>query len=114
MKDLIKEYRNAQKQVAVCYEKICVTSDGFYYFTCLRSYGSIQWNTFINEFLVQELCNEFQDGYDGIVDVYTNNPNNNIDTYGDVEIKSLEELHNLSKDNISLSRAMTNWIAKSY
>jgi hypothetical protein len=113
MKELIQEYKDAQEQVAIVYDKICKTSDGFIYITCLRSYGSIQWRTFINQFLTQELCNEF-DGYDGIVDVYTNNPNNKIDSCGSVVYKSLEELQNLSKDNVSMTRAITNWMAKSY
>jgi hypothetical protein len=110
MKDLIQEYKDAQDQVYILRNKIKNTSDGFIYLTCIRCYGSIQWITFNNEFLTQELCDEYN-GDNGIVDIYTNNPNNTINSYGDVEVKSLEELQNLSQDNISMSRAITNWIA---
>ena len=113
MKDLIKEYKDAQNLVNEIRRRIKNTSDGFIYLACLRCYGSIQWITFNNEFLTQELCDEYC-GDNGIVDVYTNNPKNTINGYGDVEVKSLEELQNLSQDNISMSKAITNWIAKSY
>jgi hypothetical protein len=113
MQELIKEYRDAQNLVNQIRHKLNNASDGFIYLACLRSYGSIQWITFNNEFLTQELCDEY-DGDDGIVDIYTNNPNTTINSYGDVEIKSLEELQNISQDNTSMSRAITNWIAKSY
>ena len=112
MKELIQEYKDAQEQVSLLRNKIRNTSDGFIYLICLRCYGSIQWITFTNEFLTQELCNDYN-GDDGIVDVYTDNSNNTIISYGDVEIKSIEELQNISQDDISMSRAITDWIAKS-
>ena len=113
MEELIQEYEDAQSLVNEIRHRISKTSDGFIYLACVRCYGSIQWNTFINQFLAQELCDEYN-GDDGIVDIYTNNPNNTINSYGDVEVKSIEELQNLSQDNISMSRAITNWIAKPY
>lgn len=88
--------------------------DGFLYFTCLRSYGSVTWDTHVNEVSVQNLCYDYSDGHDGIVDVYTNNPNNTIQTSGLVEVLSLDELQNLSKDNVNMTTAITNWIAKCY
>ena len=111
MKELIEEYGNAQNLVNKIRQQLSITSDGFIYLACLRCYGSVQWITFINEFLTQELCDEYN-GDDGIVDIYTNNPNTTINSYGDVEFKSIEELQNLAQDNISMSRAITNWIAK--
>lgn len=112
MKELIQEYKDAQNLVDKIRTRLNNASDGFIYLACLRCYGSIQWITFSNEFLTQELCDEYF-GDNGIVDVYTNNPNNKIDSYGSVVYKSLEELQNMSKENISMSRAITNWIAKS-
>lgn len=112
MEELIQEYNNAQNLVHKIRKEIGNTSDGFIYLACVRSYGSVQWITFINQFLAQELCDEYN-GDDGIVDIYTNNPNNTIDGYGDVEVISIEELQNISKDNISMSRAVTHWITKS-
>lgn len=111
MKELIEEYGKAQNLVNKIRQELSNTSDGFIYLACLRSYGSIQWITFINEFLTQELCDEYN-GDDGIVDIYTNNPKSTINSYGDVVFKSIEELQNLSQDNISMSRAITNWIVK--
>jgi hypothetical protein len=113
MQELIKEYRDAQDHANTLLKKLKNTSDGFIYLACVRCYGSIQWITYNNEFLTQELCDDYN-GDDGIVDIYTNNPNTTINSYGDVEIKSLEELQNISQDDTSMSRAITNWIAKSY
>lgn len=113
MKELIQEYKDAQNLVDEIRIRLNNASDGFIYLACIRCYGSIQWITFNNEFLTQELCDEYF-GDNGIVDVYTNNPDTTIDSYGSVVYKSLEELQNMSKDNISMSRAITNWIAKSY
>jgi hypothetical protein len=112
MTELIQEYKNAQNHANTLLKKLKETSDGFIYLACVRCYGSVQWITYNNEFLTQELCDDYN-GDNGIVDIYTNNPNNTINSYGDVEIKSLEELQLLSQDNISMSRAITNWIAKS-
>ena len=111
MKKLIQEYKDAQNLVNEIKHRISNTSDGFIYLAILRSYGSIQWITFINQFLAQELCDEYN-GDDGIVDIYTNNPNNTINSYGNVEVKSIEELQDLSQDNISMSKAITNWFSK--
>lgn len=113
MKELIQEYINAQNLVDEIRHRLNNASDGFIYLACIRCYGSIQWITFSNEFLTQELCDEYN-GDNGIVDIYTNNPNNTINSYGDIEVKSIEELQDLSQDNISMSRAITNWIAKPY
>lgn len=108
---LIEEYRQAQAKVSELYKKLSETSDGFLYITKTRCYGSISWCDYANEYLVQELCDEYY-GDNGIVDVYTNNPNHSIHTYGDVEVMSLEQLQELSKESISMSEAVCNWIAR--
>ena len=113
MKELIQEYKDAQNLVEEIRTKLNKASDGFIYLACLRCYGSIQWITFSNEFLTQELCDEYY-GDNGIVDVYTDNPNTTVYSYGSVEVKSLEELQDISQDNTSMSRAIANWIAKPY
>jgi len=85
--------------------------DGFSYITCLRVYGSIQYDSHTNEQTVQELCNEYT-GDNGIVDVYTTNPDHCIGTYdGEVVVLSEQELKDLSKDNVSMSRAISNMYA---
>lgn len=110
---LIEQYQQAQQQVNELYSQICNYSDGYVYISCLRCYGSLTWDNHVNEFVVQELCNEYY-GDNGIVDVYTNNPNHNIRTYGDVNVMSLEEIQNITQNNISMGEAVTNWITRSF
>jgi hypothetical protein len=96
MEQLIQQYRDAQQRVEDLYKQICNTEDGFVYITRLRCFGMVYRETHKNNFTVQELC----DGYigdNGIVDVYTNNPNHGIDTYGSVYVVSLEELEDMTK-----------------
>lgn len=111
MKELIEKYKLAQAEVSKLRSQLEETPDGYLYFSKLRCWGSISWSTHLNEFTVQELCDEYW-GDNGIVDVYTNNTNHNISTYGDVEVLSLDELKDLSKKSVSMSQAITNWISK--
>jgi hypothetical protein len=110
MEELIKKYQEAQTRVNEIYNELSEHSDGFIYLTCLRCYGSISWNSHKNSFMVQELCDEYY-GDNGIVDIYTTNPNPNIETYGTINILSEEDIISMSKEDISMSRAMCNWIA---
>jgi hypothetical protein len=71
----------------------------------------LTYETYTNKFFVQELCNEYY-GDNGIVDVYTTNPDHGISTYGAVYTMSLEDIQEMSKDDISMSRAITNWIVR--
>lgn len=112
MKELIEKYEMARSKANKLYQEILDTSDGFIYMTCLRCYGSIRWKHHNNEFSVQDLCNEYY-GDNGIVDVYTNNPNHKIDSYGSVLVKTYEEIVDMSKENISMSNAICNWMTKS-
>jgi len=77
----------------------------------LRCYGSLTWDDHVNQFTVQQLCDEYY-GDNGIVDVYTTNPDHSICTYGDVTVMSLEEIQNIAKDNVSMGSAVMNWIAR--
>lgn len=56
--------------------------DGFKYECKLLSYGIKSTIILNNPYSVQELCNKY-DALEGIVDVYTTNPNLNIHNYGD-------------------------------
>ena len=111
MEQLIKEIEALESKLSALRSQLHEHTDGFLYLTCLCSYGSVNWQTHNNEYTVQELCNEY-DGYDGIVNVYTTNPNSSISNYGEVSVMTLDEIQNISKDNISMSRAITNWITK--
>lgn len=76
-------------------------NDGFIYICEVRSYGNRWKNVLTNELSVNDLCVEY-DGYDGIVDVYTTNPDAKISNYGKVNyIKSEEDYHKW-KDATSL------------
>lgn len=65
--------------------------DGYLYICNVRSYGR-QWKQNVNNLhSLQELCNQY-DGYDGIVDVYSTNPNiSNIENYGALMYIASEE-----------------------
>ena len=86
-------------------------NDGFIYICEVRSYGNRWKSVLTNELAVNDVCLEY-DGYDGIVDVYTTNPDANIQNYGEVNyIKSEKEKDHLSHftlKKISLGGEM-NW-----
>jgi len=111
MEELIKKYEESRQVANNLYQEILDTPDGFMYFTQLRRYGSIYWENHKNEFSVNELCNEY-DGEHGIVDVYTNNPNHEIHSYGSVRVMTEDEIINMSKENISMTNAITSWMTK--
>lgn len=65
--------------------------DGYLYICEVRSYGRVWVEKHIkNSHVLQDLCYEYY-GEDGIVDVYTTNPNLAIDNYGDVMLIKSEE-----------------------
>jgi len=111
MEQLIKKYEDAKKISDELYWEILNTPDGFLYLTKLRCYGSIRWENHKNEYSVKDLCNEYY-GDNGIVEVYTNNPNHTIESYGDIQVLTDEEILNMSKEDISMSRAMCNWVSR--
>jgi hypothetical protein len=111
MEKLIEKYKNAKEYADSLYSQILDTQDGFIYLTQLRRYGSILWERHNNEFSVQDLCNEYY-GDNGIVVVYTNNPNNKIETYGGVNVMTEEEIVGMSKDNVSMASAICNWMTR--
>ena len=68
--------------------------DGYVYICNVRSYGRNWTEKPNNTHELQELCYHY-DGQDGIVDVYSTNPNLDIDNYGDVKyIESVEDYEN--------------------
>ena len=55
--------------------------DGYFYICRVRSFGRVWENNHIhNTFVLQELCDEYS-GDNGIVDVYSNNPDLDIQNY---------------------------------
>ena len=69
--------------------------DGYVYICKVRSYGRNWTESVNNTHELQELCYRY-DGEDGIVDVYSTNPDlSNIHNYGDLKyIESVEDYEN--------------------
>jgi len=84
----VSELRELQNKIGNYIHNL---NDGFVYICQVRSYGNNWKQTLTNERAVNDLCEQY-DGYDGIVDVYTTNPDANISNYGEVSyIKSEED-----------------------
>ncbi len=73
------------------------TSDGFLYLCKVRSYGRNWIERPSNTYVLNELCNRYN-GDDGIVDIYTTNPDLKIYNYGDVYYIKSEQDYNSWKD----------------
>lgn len=110
-KEAIARYEEAQEKLSYCRFALRGIEDGFRYVTQLCCYGSVYYESHTNPFFVQELCDEYT-GDNGIVNIYTTNPNHGINTYGDVKVLTEEQILAMSKENVSMSRAITNWIAR--
>jgi hypothetical protein len=87
-KHSVKELRELQNEIGNYLHDM---NDGFIYICECRSYGRRWKQELTNEVAVNDLCGEY-DGYDGIVDVYTTNPDAKIENYGQVNyIKSVND-----------------------
>lgn len=82
--------------------------DGFEYDCKTRSYGRIRNQILYNVQAVQELCWEY-DGDDGIVDVYTNNPNLQIQNYGSTYYFPTKEDAERWRDFIYIKNHLPRW-----
>ena len=59
--------------------------DGYFYICKINSYGrSWEEKGITNPYTLQELCYQY-DGGEGIINIYTNNPDLNVVNYGDVK-----------------------------
>ena len=76
-------------------------NDGFVYICQVRSYGNNWKQTLTNERAVNDLCEQY-DGYDGIVDVYTTNPDAKIENYGEVNYIKSEDQYRKWKESETL------------
>jgi len=97
----VEELRELENKIAYYLEK---RNDGFIYICEVRSYGNNWKNTLTNELAVNDLCAQY-DGYDGIVDVYTTNPDAKISNYGQVMyIKSEDQYLKWKKSETLISQ----------
>lgn len=106
LEQLKAELETAKEQVWNIERQIREIADGFTYHICILSYGSARWSTCTNPYDIQEICTEYGDGYDGLVKVYTDNPKLEIEHYGCLEVRTLEQLPDSKKD-VSMSQAMS-------
>ena len=109
LEQLTAELETAKQQVSIIENQIRQISDGFKYLTQTCCWGSVRWQSHNNAFCANEEVREYY-GDNGIVHLYTNNPNHNISTYGDVEVMTYDEIINMSKESISMSNAICNWM----
>ena len=82
-------------------------SDGFLYICNVRSYGRNwkEWDIY-NTYTLQELCYQYG-GDDGIVDVYSNNPDlSGIDNYGVLKFIPSVEDHKKWKEYMYLKNSI--------
>ena len=81
--------------------------DGYFYICEVRSYGRNwkEWDIY-NTHTLQELCYQYG-GDDGIVDVYSNNPDlSGIDNYGDLKFIPSVEDHKKWKEYMYLKNSI--------
>jgi len=111
LEELKAELETAQQAVYAIRTEIQSRADGFTYVVCILSYGSKHWQDYhINTFVLQELCHEYGDGYDGLVHIYSNNPKLAEElNAGCLTTFTLEELPE-NKRNVSRTEGLLNFI----
>jgi hypothetical protein len=107
----LAELKIAEAKVSEIRSNINNAEDGFIYHIQICSYGSVSWETAKNPFYIQELCNEYFDGYNGLVYVYTNNTSLDLDHYGCLTIETLDRLPEDRKE-VSKSQAFNDTITR--
>ena len=94
----VEELRELQNKIGYYLQ---TRNDDFVYICEIRSYGKNWVNKYTNELAVNDLCADY-DGYDGIVDVYTTNPDANISNYGEVNYIKSEDQYRKWKQSETL------------
>ena len=68
------EYEKALGIANKLYNELTSTPDGYLYKVIINSYGSRSACDYINQYPVDSLVSEYGDGYDGLLNIYSNNP----------------------------------------
>ena len=98
----LREVRNMSEHLINIFE------DGFEYECKVRSYGR-NWTMHMkNALAVEELCYQYG-GDDGIVDVYTNNPDLRISNYGEVYYFPTMEAASKWRDYMYIKSNIDSW-----
>ena len=75
IEEIKKAHLNELYQHLNCVEELITDyKDGYIYWVCIRSYGSVNWQQVNNRQAITELIYDYADGYDGLLDIYSNNP----------------------------------------
>lgn len=83
MKAYVKKEINAikEKHLSELYKQLRIIErfmtdckDGYTYWICIHRYGSSRWQELNNTYAVEQVIEEYGDGHDGMVDIYSNNP----------------------------------------
>ena len=123
MEKVIEEYEKAKEKVGAAQtalwkaqEEVKKCNDGYIYVVCLMIYGSVSWHTYTNPMSVQFLVDDYYDGENGLFHIYTNNSNakppEEQGGMRDFKIMTTQELKDMAKENVSMGRAVANWISK--
>lgn len=72
--EIQKVTQDLNKQLHTVERQIDNYEDGYTYHVAICSYGSVYWEKFNNPIGIYPLIKEYQDGYDGLVEIYTDNP----------------------------------------
>ena len=91
MEELLKQLEAAKSEVSRIRTALHKLKDGYIYVTSLQVLGSEYWDVHTNQFPVEELQDEYYSGENGILTVYTNNPE--LSEWASVH--SIEELKTL-------------------
>jgi hypothetical protein len=104
----IEELQEVQAIVA---NLIHAHEDGFLYECHVRSYGRSWREKLTNTVTVQELCYRYG-GDDGIVDIYTTNPDLRVENYGDTFYFPTLEDAEVWRSHRFLTNAIPDWKAE--
>ena len=115
MKDLIAKYESLMAQTAIALTEIRNYKDGFVYLICTYVHRYPKWSIVNNMYALTEYMDTFNWGEDGIIDVFSNNPDINTwsnNTGGSTEFMSIGEMHNLVNRNMPNIDSLRETLAK--
>jgi uncharacterized protein YecE (DUF72 family) len=101
-------FEELQEAYAIASNLIHKYKDGFSYECRVRSYGRNWTEHLTNQHTVQELCHQYA-GDDGIVDVYTTNPDLRVGNYGDTLYFPTLEDAEVWRSHRYLTNAIPRW-----
>ena len=112
LEQLKKAVETAKENHDKAMSELLAFDSGYKWIVTVYAYGSKKSQVFSNVIPVNNLIEEYGDGYDGMLDIFTNDPETPIATdWGCVskfKVVTLEELGEIDMRCISKSEAYTN------